>query len=301
MTLSTLFLLLATAWPVGAVDDASRKIQVDSVLVTLIEQVDVPAQEAGVLANVAVREGQLVTVGTMLARIEDAEAQLDMKKAELEVEIARRESKNDVKVRFAEKSYEVANAEWKRSVESVEKYRKSVSQSELDRLRLLVEQATLEVEQAKHDLNIAELTGQLKDNARQIALRSTQRRQLTSPLDGMVVQIKRHKGEWVQPGETVLRILRIDRLRAEGFLLAKNVQGDLSGCRATLKVDLPGHPGAEFPGTLTFVSPEVNPVNGQIRVWAEIENRDLLLRPGLQATLTIEPGTAQPRATAAGR
>jgi hypothetical protein len=36
-----------------------------------------------------------------------------------------------------------------------------------------------------------------------------------------------------------------------------------------------------------FVSPEVNPVNGQVRVWAEVENRGLLLRPGLQAALTI--------------
>jgi hypothetical protein len=28
-------------------------------------------------------------------------------------------------------------------------------------------------------------------------------------------------------------------------------------------------------------------VNGQVRVWAEVENRGLLLRPGLQASLTI--------------
>jgi hypothetical protein len=31
----------------------------------------------------------------------------------------------------------------------------------------------------------------------------------------------------------------------------------------------------------------VNPVNGQVRVWAEIENRDLLLRPGLHGKLVI--------------
>ena len=44
-----------------------------------------------------------------------------------------------------------------------------------------------------------------------------------------------------------------------------------------------------------FVSPEVNPVNGQIRVWAELENQDLLLRPGVAAEMTIEPaGSKQP-------
>jgi hypothetical protein len=33
----------------------------------------------------------------------------------------------------------------------------------------------------------------------------------------------------------------------------------------------------------------VNPVNGQFRVWAEIENRDQLLRPGVQGSMTILP------------
>ena len=59
------------------------------------------------------------------------------------------------------------------------------------------------------------------------------------------------------------------------------------GRRAVLAVDLPGKPGTEFDGEVVFVSPEVNPVNGQVRVWAEVVNRDNRLRPGLQGTLTI--------------
>ena len=42
---------------------------------------------------------------------------------------------------------------------------------------------------------------------------------------GVVVEIKRRKGEWVEPGETVIRILRIDSLRAEGFVDASQVRG----------------------------------------------------------------------------
>jgi multidrug efflux pump subunit AcrA (membrane-fusion protein) len=41
-----------------------------------------------------------------------------------------------------------------------------------------------------------------------------------------------------------------------------------------------------------FVSPEVDPVNGQVRVWAEVENRDGQLRPGVHGKLSIGPTPA---------
>ena len=41
-------------------------------------------------------------------------------------------------------------------------------------------------------------------------------------------------------------------------------------------------------GEVTFVSPEIHPVNGMVRVWVEIENRESTLRPGLPATIKIE-------------
>jgi len=109
----------------------------------------------------------------------------------------------------------------------------------------------------------------------------------------MVVQVNLHRGEWVPAGKTVIRVLRVDRLRVEGFVQTRDLPGDLSGRRATLLVDLPGRAGAEFDGAVVFVSPEVNPVNGQVRVWAEVENPKLQMMPGLRGTLTIHPETAQ--------
>jgi macrolide-specific efflux system membrane fusion protein len=107
-------------------------------------------------------------------------------------------------------------------------------------------------------------------------------------LAGVVVQIKRHRGEWVEPGVAVIRILRVDRLRAEGFLDARHASPTLAGRSVTLAVNLAGQTPSKFPGKLVFISPEVNPVNGQVRVWAEIENPQLLLKPGLQGSLIID-------------
>ncbi len=291
---ATLFILLtlvvaaAPGEPPAEGQHAGGPLRVDSVVVTLIEQVEVSAREAGQLSEMAVREGQAVDAGATLARIDDSEARLAYEKARLQLDIARHQAADDVKVRYAKKLLEVAAAEEQRGTESVEKFKKSVSQTELDELRLAKQRAALEIEQAEHDQEIAQLTARLKENEVATAQNSVERHRVTAPIAGVVVQIKRRRGEWVQPGDVVLRILRMDRLRAEAFLNSREVAGNMAGRPVTLSVDLPGAPGTKFPGKITFVDPEVNPVNGQFRVWAEFENREQLLRPGLHGNLTID-------------
>jgi multidrug efflux pump subunit AcrA (membrane-fusion protein) len=53
-------------------------------------------------------------------------------------------------------------------------------------------------------------------------------------------------------------------------------------------VDLPEKGASTFKGKVVFVSPEINPVNGQARVWAEIDNASGLLRPGLRPQMKIQ-------------
>src|SRR5438445_6301914 len=103
----------------------------------------------------------------------------------------------------------------------------------------------------------------------------------------MVVQVNPHHGEWVEAGKTVMRVLRVDRLRVEGFVHVEKLTRELVGRKVTLTVDVAGQPGNEFEGAVVFVSPEVNPVKQQVRVWAEVENRKLLLRPGLRGSFVI--------------
>lgn len=282
-----LLLLFSTAM-LGIDAPAGKALTIAPVQITLIDEVELAAREAGQLVGVPVREGQIVSEDEFIARIDDTEPQLLRDRAQVESAIAERQAGNNVKVRFARKSHEVAEAELRRAKESVDKFKKSVSETELDRLRLAAERTLLEVEQAEHDQQIAELTAQLKQTEVDVASRSIERRKVTSPLSGMVVELKRRRGEWVQPGDVVARLVRIDRVRAEGFLPASQVTRELLGARVTLEIDLPNQPKSKFSGNLAFVSPEVNPVNGQVRVWAEIENRDLLLRPGLQARLLVD-------------
>ncbi len=200
--------LLAAVVASAAPPAAAAEIEVSSVLIKLIEQVEVPARQAGVLVSVSVREGQVVEVGTALAQIDDAAARFDRRKAELELAGARKLADNDVKVRFARKSAEVAASELRRALESEKRLAESVSASELDQLRLVAERTELEIEQAELDADLARTVRELKENNVQMAEHAIAERRITAPLAGFVAEINRHRGEWVQPGEPVVRILR---------------------------------------------------------------------------------------------
>ncbi|QDT88533.1 efflux RND transporter periplasmic adaptor subunit [Gimesia algae] len=293
-TIPVLFTIvsLCLQQPLIAADDKSTdssELQIDSVLVSLIEEVEVPAREVGQLNTIKVKEGMTVEKGAVLAQIEDSEAMLLLQQAKLEYEMAQLKATNDVDLRFARKAYEVANAELQRAEDSIKKYPKSISKTELDRLKLTAEKSELEIEQASEERKTTQLEASLKRNAEQIANLAVQRRKVVSPIKGMVVQIMIRDGEWVRPGDTVLRILRLDRLRAEGLINASRLQEqDLMNHPVTLIVNPGTKQVMEFQGKISFVSPEINPVNNQTRVWAEIENPDLKLKPGMRASLIIK-------------
>lgn len=260
---------------------------IPSALLTLIEQADISAREAGPLINREISEGLTVEADAVLGKIDDEEAILVLERSRTDLKLAESLVQNDVKVRFARKSHEAAVAELKRSQESIEKFPKSVSQTELDRLQLLVDKAKLEIEQANVDLAQAALSQSLKQNDVARATLQLERRRIKAPFPGMVVQWKKQRGEWVEPGTPVVRMIRLNRLRAEAFVSAKQLSPDLVGKSATVFVEVPEKPKLTFEGRLTFVDPEIDPVNLQVRVWVEVNNSNLQLRPGQTVSVRI--------------
>lgn len=276
--------MLLSSFPVVAQD-----IEVSATLLKIIESVEIPAQQSGVLKMVKAQEGTIVDRGEVIAKIDDEEKILEVEKAKVDFDIAAREAKNDVNIRFAKKSLEVAAAELMRSEEALSIAEKSVSQTEMDRLRLLVEKSRLEIEQSEEKTAIAKLTAQLRDAELQIVKTQLKKHQIESPIQGMVVAVFRRTGEWVETSDSVVKVVRIDRLRAEGFIRNEEAMIELIGSKATVTVDIPNREPIQVEGEVTFVDPEVDPVNGQVRVWVDLENEDLKLRPGLRASMTIQP------------
>ena len=156
--------ILLVAWSVTCIaalihaaeeSSADLTLEVPSVLIRVDEQIDIPAREPGLLTRLDVREGDMVTTGQPLAQVDDADAKVIWRRAQLELELGRQKNKNDVAVRVATKSLEVARAELKRAEEAETRYAKSVSDSELDFLRHTVDRSKLEIEQARHELDLS--------------------------------------------------------------------------------------------------------------------------------------------------
>ena len=278
-----LFLTLALSQ-----DAFAQTIEVKSVLLRLVERAEIPARQPGTLLEVAVTEGQIVEEGALLARIDDIEAQIAVKRAEYERDIAAQKAKNDVEIRAAEEERKVADSDLRQAQQSQQRLADSVSASELEHLKLKASLKGLQVERAKHERSVARLTESQRDADVELARRVLQLRHVTAPFKGTVVEIYRQRGEWVEPGEKMLRLIRLDRIRAEGFINIEHASQSLVGRAVQLKIDLPNRPQTTFHGKITFVSPEIDAVNRQTRFYAEFDNRELLLQPGVRGSLTID-------------
>jgi RND family efflux transporter MFP subunit len=282
--------LVTTSMVARAAEDveppAVSAIEVESVVLRLIEEAEVPAQEAGVITGVAVREGQRVKQGELLAQLDDQVSRLAADAAKAKYDITREKATNDVKIRYAQKALEVSEAELRRSTESIEKFAKSVSQSQLDVEQLTVQKNRLEAEQADHDQAVAVLEMKAQENELTAARAEITRRRIVAPFDGAIVQLYIRKGEWAEPGQKALRIVNTDHLKAEGFIRADDAAAAAPGKAVELVIEMAGKPKS-FAGKIVFVSPEVDPITGQVRIWAEIDNRDGQLRPGQAATMKI--------------
>lgn len=266
---------------------ATHIILVDA-QVSCIQEVSVPVQETGVLKTVLIREGVSVSEKQLIAQIEDAEVQIEKRKALIELEIARENAENGLRVKLARKSADVLRSELKRSEEAVDKVRTAVSRTEIERLQHAVVEAELKIEQAELDLRLAEMERQLKDAQYALATRSVERRQIKAPFAGVVAEITSRQGQMVQVGEPFCRIMQLDRLRVKGIVRQVDLDKPLLGNPVLFTVPIEGLPDREYQGKVVFVSLEVNNVNGEdTEVWCEVENPDRTLKPGQHGRLVI--------------
>ena len=268
--------------------------------------VDIPAQEAGVLMEFHVREGSVVKVDTDLARIDDADAQVRLKSAQLELSVAKKEAGNDINVQAAKAAFKVAEAEWKKSLEINKKAPGSVAASEVERQKLTKIRANLQIQVADLELAVAQLTAEVRVAQVEVGDLSVKRRQVKSLIAGVVEQRYKDVGEWVQPGEPIMQVIRMDQLRIEGFLRADEVlPTDVLNKEVSVEVIFRKAAGRRssddgagnlllqpFKGTLVFVSNQVQ-AGGEYKVWAEVKNRQTsegqwVLRPGMVATMKIK-------------
>ncbi len=99
-------------------------------------QSQVPAQEAGVLKDIKVREGQQVRAGDVLVQIDDAQAQEQLKNARAEFKAAEVKAKNDIELRYAKKAADVAEFTYLKQKQSDDMVHGAVTEVDLQKYKL---------------------------------------------------------------------------------------------------------------------------------------------------------------------
>ncbi len=267
-------------------------------LVSLVQEAKVPAREAGVLVSLDIREGDTVTRGAVIAKIDDSQPQSDRRKAKAEhdKEVAKAES--DVDIRYSVAAELVARAELEKANDANRTVSGAITSVEIERLRLNQQKSELSIEQARLEQKLAGLTATSKEVEVQAASDAIARRLVTAPLDGVVVEVFPHEGEWLQPGDPLARVVRADTLRVEGYV--DSARHDPEAVRdrpVTVQITLADKRVETFSGRIVFTSPIVES-GGDYRVWAEVANRLVpdsgtwLMRPGQTARMTIHSNQA---------
>ncbi len=309
--LATLVMLGLMAATVAAQGPSGRGASRDAadathmhVLIVPIDEIDLPAQEAGVIVELKARMGTEVKKGQLIGRVNDKDAQARLKAARAELEMARVQAETDAPVQEALAMVEIAEAEYQNSQQINREQPGAVSLFELRRLEATAKRAHFRAEIARVDQQVARLTVHGREAQVERIQAELERRQLVSPISGVVVQRFRDVGEWVNAGDPVVRILRMDRLRAEAMVDAnKYTPAELLGKRIELVVVIKSPESSEAVGSaggdaapgevvervvaeITHVSPEVD-AGGYFYAHAEFDNiqrnGQWVIRPGLKA------------------
>ncbi len=264
-------------------------------LVTAFDDIRVPAREPGTLMSLVVKGGESVLEGDILGELDNRDALAKRKIAEGELSVATTQAESTAELEAAQKAAEVSKIEMDQNIQIRAKNPDAVSDLDMRRSRFQFDRALAQIKVAEVDRVVAQLTTVVKSTQVEAADNEIQRRRIAAPQKGVVVEVFKKVGEWVQPGEPILRLVRLDRVRVEGFVLADEATpSEVAGKPVEVTVHLSRGKTEVVRGVIDFVSPIVEGTgrSRQFRVWAEVENRLLeghyVIQPGASADLRID-------------
>lgn len=252
----------------------SANLVVPNCRVALAQRAALAGSRMGILQDIDVAEGDQVQQGQVVAALRDEQAQQALA-------IAKKEMSNTVDVRLYTKISELATLEYSKAVELNRSVPGGFSELDLKKLRLAAEKSVLQIEQADFQQQMATL----RKKEAEVVLDSYR---ITAPFSGIVLQVHKQLGEAIASGEVVVEIANFDTMRVEGFIPVAASDKVRSGAPVIVEVSgLDPQRTTRFEGRIKFVSPVVNEVSQEVRIWAEVKNRNHLLKDGLPATMRV--------------
>jgi membrane fusion protein (multidrug efflux system) len=252
-------------------------LSIEKCQIKVVDRSLLAAERDGIVAETPVREGDIVAADQLLLTLRDDAARTQL-------ELARARAANDVEVRFSRKVADAAGANYEAGLQ-LEK-QSAINAFQLRQRKLEYERGQLSVEQATFQLDLAGL---------EIARAEADLRgyHVSAPFAGTVLRVLKRRGESVRNGDPVIELVNTDRVHVEAYCNLADLWHTRAGAHVDVQLDAPelarfGVTEESFEGKLILVDPVVQPVTGMVRIVAEIQNRNNILRDGLKARMTID-------------
>jgi len=271
-------------------------------IITADKDIHVFAEAEGILLKLPVREGSRVANGQVLATIDDRQAVAAVEVAQISHLAALEQASDKVEEEFAIESAKYAKSDLQKDLEANLRSPGAVTDIQLEQKRLAHTRARLQIEKARKDLQIAAKEADVKKAELHAAKVALEHRTIRARFDGEVQQLFQKEGQWVNPGDPILQLVKFDVLRVECFVKAQDYNPvELAGRRVTVRVRLARDREASVTGRVVHVDQMVRPIRNDFLVRAEVQNQRAgdywLIRPGLAAEMTIHVSEPAAEAT----
>lgn len=289
--------------------DISHMVNADAVIFPVTQAIITPKVNAPVRKFYVVR-GQKVRSGQLLAELENRDlsaAKLDNQGAYEQAQATYETSvgatlpediqKANLDVQTAQKTLDAAQKLYS-SRESL--YQQgALPRKELDDAAVTLAQATSQFNQAKKHLD------SLNAIVKQQTLKSAQGQltsakgkylgaeaqlsytEIRSPIDGVITDRPLYPGEMASTSAPLLTVMNLSTIIAKAHIPQSDALLLRNGDKAAITV--PGLDSVQ--GTVTLVSPALDPNSTTVEIWVQAKNANLQMRPGTSAQVAITAQT----------
>ncbi len=111
---------------------------------------------------------------------------------------------------------------------------------------------------------------------------------ITSPISGNVAKIMVDIGSMVTPQTPVAMVVDYSRVKVDFNVAEANM--NCIGSKDKVSIEVDAMPNHQFQGTISEISPVIDPMTRTLSVKAVINNAGKILRPGMTARVTVNLG-----------
>jgi membrane fusion protein (multidrug efflux system) len=220
------------------------------------EEVIVSSEVDGIMKKILVEQGTPVTVGTLLAEINETDYRLDWKRS-------------DAALKQAEASLANAQAEYKRKESLYQE--ELITKQQFDDISTRVKLAEADLDRAKATLETSK--------------EKLSRTKVYSPLRGVVKEKKVSVGDYVRNGSPLLQLIKINPLKLNFTISEKDTSSLKKGQEVVFTVD--AFSGKQFKGKVSLLYPNVEERTRTLQAEAIVPNANHVLKPGYFARIQI--------------